>query len=730
MTGASMWKLLTLSALLAAGCSDSEQAATGDTGGTMNGTAGGADAAESAIAAPAGNPFFTESPLYFNYPPFDQIQDEHYLPAFERGMEEQLEEVDLIVAQPEEPTFENTLVPLERSGRLLNRVATVFFAMTSADTNDRLQEIEAEIAPRLSAHSDAILLNGALFERVQAIYGQRDGLGLDDESLRLVEETWKDFVRAGARLSESEKERLRAINTELAELETTFSQNVLNEVNAMAIVVNDREELAGMREAEIEAAAAAARERETEGYVLPLLNTSQQPALTVLENRPLRERILQTSLSRNSRGGEYDNREVLSRTARLRAERARLLGFDHHAEYVLENQTAGTVEAAMELLDQLIPAAVRNVRSEQEDLQALIEAEGGNFPLRAWDWNYYAEKLKQQRYAFDETQLKPYFELNSVLRNGVFYAAGQIYGLRFEERQDLPVYHEDVRVFEVFEEDGTTLGLFLFDPFARPSKRGGAWMNDYVPQSHLLNTRPIVGNHLNITEPAEGEPALLTFDEVITAFHEFGHALHGLFSNVNYPSFSGTNVPRDFVEYPSQVNEMWATWPEVLRNYARHYETGEPMPQELIDRVLEAQKFNQGYFTAEYLGASMIDLALHRLAPDEVPAAENLMAFEAQALEEAGLALEAVPPRYRLPYFSHIMGGYSAGYYSYIWSEVLDADTVEWFKESGGMLRANGQHFRDTLLSRGGAVEALDLFRAFRGREPVVEPLLERRGLN
>jgi peptidyl-dipeptidase Dcp len=687
-------------------------------------------ASESSTSA-NGNPFLSESELYLTYPPFDRIEDSHYLPAFEAGMREQLDEIEAITGQAAAPTFENTLVALEQSGRTLARVSSVFFAMSSAHTNDRIKAVQTEIAPRLSAHNDRILLNDELFARIAAVREQRASLGLDPEAERLVEETYKDFVRSGALLGAADKDRLRAINAELAQLQTRFNQNVLNEVNDVAIVVESRAELAGLSDVEIEAAADAARERGLAGkYVIPLLNTTQQPALASLENRALRERIFRTSVARGGRGGEFDNREVLSRAARLRAERASLLGYANHAEYVLDDETAQTVEAVNARLASLAPPAVANAKREIEDLQAIVNADGGQFELAAWDWDFYAEKLKQARYAFDATELKPYFELDSVRENGVFFAASQIYGVRFEERFDLPVYQEDVRVFEVLDHDGSTLGIFLFDPYARPSKRGGAWMNAYVSQSRLFGKHAVVANHLNIPEPPPGEPTLLTFDEVRTMFHEFGHALHGLFSDVTYPSFSGTSVPRDFVEYPSQVNEMWATWPDVLKNYARHYETGESMPPELLERVLAAQKFNQGYATTEYLAASISDQALHQLSAEGVPAADALMAFEADALATAGIALSEVPPRYHLTYFSHIMGGYSAAYYSYIWSEVLDADTVEWFKENGGMTRENGQHFRDTLLSKGGSVEAMTLFRQFRGREPDVTPLLERRGLD
>jgi peptidyl-dipeptidase Dcp len=713
--------MLVMAGIMMQGCSDSPPPPE---------SAG--DAAEvSGAAAAADNPFFAVSPLPLQYPPFDRIREEHYVPAFERGMSEQLAEIDAIVSQTAEASFANTVVPLEVSGQLLNRVSTVFFSMSSAHTNEAIQAIETDISPRLSAHYDAILLNPGLFARVQAVYEQRESAGLDSESLRLLEETWRDFVRAGALLDASQQERLRAINTELSELETRFSQNVLDEVNRSAIVVESREELTGLTAAEIQRAADAAVARDLPGkYVIPLTNTSGQPALVTLQNRALRQRVMEASLVRGSSGGEFDNTAIVSRVATLRAERSQLLGYPHYAAYVLEKQTARTPEAANARLAAMIGPAIRNAEREAADLQQQIRAEGVDFQLAAWDWSYYAEKVRQQRYNFDETQLKPYFELDNVLLKGVFFAAGQLYGISFRERNDLPVYQEDVRVFDVLEADGSQLGLFLFDPFARPSKQGGAWMNDYVPQSQLLGTRPVVANHLNIPKPPSGEPVLLTFDEVITAFHEFGHALHGLFSAVNYPSLSGTSVPRDFVEYPSQVNEMWATWPEVLRNYAVHYQTGEPMPQDLLDKALAAQQFNQGFATSEQLMASITDMALHQLAPDAVPAADELLQFEADTLTAAGANLDMLPPRYRLPYFSHIMGGYGAGYYSYIWSEVLDADTVEWFKRSGGLTRENGQHFRDTLLSRGGSADALGLFVDFKGAEPDVTPLLIRRGLN
>lgn len=717
--------LSTVLALTAAGCSkpDSTQEAATTTE-TKTEVAMETSVQES-------NPFFTKSPLYMQYPQFDKIEDSHYKPAFERGMQEHLLEIDAIVNQEEAPTLDNTLIPMEKSGQLLNRVARVFFSMTSANTNDTLEEIRSEMAPKLSAHNDQILLNEKLFARVQAIYDARDDVELDSESYRLIERVYTDFVRAGAQLSAEEKEKIKAINSELATLQTAFSQNVLNEVNASAVVVETREELTGMSDTKIEAAAQAAKAKDMEGkYLLALLNTSQQPPLASLEDRALRQRIMESSLARGSRGGDYDNREELTRVAKLRAERARLMGYENHAAFSLETQTAKTTTAVNDLLARLAPAAVANAKREAADMQSIIDSEGGDFQLASWDWDFYAEKVRQQRYDFDASQLRPYFEFDNVLIKGVFFAAEKVYGLTFKERHDLPVYQEDVRVFEVFDADGSTLALFIMDPFARPSKRGGAWMNAYVSQSNLMVDKPVVANHLNITKPTDGGPTLLTFNEVTTTFHEFGHALHGMFSNVKYPYFSGTSVPRDFVEYPSQVNEMWRIWPDILANYAVHHETGEAMPQELLDKVLATQKFNQGYSTTEYLAASLLDQSWHQMKPEEVPDAEGLLAFEAAALENAGVALDTVPPRYRSTYFSHIIGGYSAGYYAYIWSEVLDADTVEWFKANGGMTRENGDHFRQTLLSHGGATDAMTLFRNFRGADPDIQPLLARRGLD
>ena len=686
---------------------------------------------ESTTVSTEQNPFYTESSLYMKYPEFDKIKNKHYTPAFEKGMADHMAEMETIANHNVNPTFNNTIMAMETSGALLDRVSTVFFSLTSANTNDEMENIRSEMAPKLSAHSDQILLNGKLFHRVKTIYEQRDQLGLDKESKRLVEKYYTDFIRSGANLSSEEKESLKKINGEMAVLQTTFSQNVLKEVNALAVVVDSKDELDGLSDVAIEAAANEAKSRELEGkYVLTLRNTSGQPPMASLTNRALRERIHKTSLSRGSRGGDFDNRDILANVIKLRAERAQLMGYDNHAAYSLENQTAQTPKAVNERLSSLAPKAVANANKEATDLQKMIDAEKGSFKLASWDWDFYTEKVRADRYNFDASQLKPYFEMDNVLQNGVFYAATQLFGITFKERFDLPVYQEDIRIFEVFNEDGSVLALFIFDGYARSSKRGGAWMNAYVGQSKLKGNKPIIANHLNVVKPPKGEPTLMSFDEVITTFHEFGHALHGMFSDVNYPYFAGTSVPRDFVEYPSQVNEMWAIWPEVLKNYAVHHETGKPMPKELLDKVLATQKFNQGFATTEYLSASLLDQALHQLSPEQVPTGEEVIAFEADALKTAGVAMDVIPPRYRSTYFSHIIGGYSAGYYSYIWSEVLDADTVEWFKENGGLKRENGDHFRKTLLSRGGSKDALKIFKDFRGAEPNIQPLLDRRGLN
>lgn len=690
---------------------------------------------EAAMPDSQSNPFFTESTLPLKYPHFDQIQDSHFGPAFDRGMAEQLKEVEAIANNSEKPTFENTIIAMEKSGQTLGRAASVFFNLVGADTNPMREKIQAEYAPKFSAHSDAINLNSALFARIKTLHDNRNSLGLDPEGVRLIERYYTNFVRAGANLSDADKAKLKQMNSELAQLGTKFSQNVLAEVNDSAVVVDSREELAGLSDEQIAAAAEAAKKRGLEGkYVIALLNTTGQPPLSDLENRALRERLYKASIERGSRGNEFDNTGIVSRVTKLRADRAKLLGYPTHAHYVLEDETAKTPEAVNAMLGQLAPAAVANAKREAADLQAMIDREQkakgeATFKLQPWDWAYYAEKVRQDKYNFDGGQLKPYFEMKNVLENGVFHAANQFYGLTFKQRTDLPTYHPDVLVYDVFDKDGQQLSIFLFDPYARASKRGGAWMNSYVDQSELMGTLPVVANHQNIPKPGDGKPTLLTWDEVTTMFHEFGHALHGMFSDVKYPMFSGTSVPRDFVEYPSQVNEMWADWPSVLANYAKHHETGQPMPKQLLDKVVAASKFNQGHATTEYLASAMLDQKWHQAAADRLPDANGVMDFEAKALAADGIDFYAVPPRYRTPYFSHIMGGYAAGYYAYIWSEVLDANTVAWIKNHGGLTRENGDRLRATLLSQGGSKDALQLFRDFAGAEPQIQPLLERRGL-
>ena len=691
-----------------------------------------AQAATSAAAesSKASNPFFAESPLPLHYPQFDKIKDSDFAPAFDAGMAEQLKEIAGIAGNTAAPTFDNTILALEKSGQVLNRAQTVFFSLVGADTNDARNKLRADYAARFAAHGDAIALNPELFARIDTLYNARTTLGLDAEGVRLVERYHTDFVRSGAKLSEADKATLKAMNSQLAELGSKFSDNVLKDVNASALVLDDVKQLAGFTPEQIATAADAAKERKLEGkYVIALLNTTGQPPESELTDRATRQKLHEASIARGSHGGEFDNREIISKIMKLRANRAKLLGYPNHAAYVLEDETAKTPQAVNDMLGKLAPPAVANAKREAADLQAMIDREGGKFQLAPWDWSFYTEKVRKDKYDFDESQLKPYFELNNVLENGVFYAANQLYGLTFKKRTDLPLYNPDITTYDVFDADGKQLAIFIADMYARPSKRGGAWMNSYVSQSGLTGYKPVVANHLNIPKPPAGKPTLLTWDEVTTAFHEFGHALHGMFSNVEYPYFTGTSVPRDFVEYPSQVNEMWADWPAILKNYAKHYETGAPMPQALLDKKIAASKFNQGFKTTEYLGSAMLDQRWHQISADQVPDAAGVMAFEAAAQKTDGTDYAPVPPRYRTPYFSHIMGGYSAGYYAYIWSEVLDANSVEWFKNNGGLTRANGDHFRKTLLSQGGSKDALQLFQDFAGHAPKIEPLLKKRGL-
>ena len=670
------------------------------------------------------NPFLAPSTLPYGLPPFAEIRAEHYRPAFEAGFAEQLAEIAATTAQGEAPSFENTMVALERSGQTLNRVARVFYNKASADSDDHSNALEEELAPLMAAHHDAIVLDSALFSRVDAIFADLEGSELDTEQRYLVERWRTEMALAGAGLDEPAKVRLRELNQELSTLTTRFEKQLLADTNELAVHVTDAAELEGLSEGEVSAAAQAARDRGLEdGWLVTLVLPTGHPWLSTLSNRELRRRIMQASRARGARGGEHDNRQLVLQISRLRAERARLLGFRTHAEYVTADETAKTPDAVAEMLGRLAPAAARNALAEQAELQKLA-----GHPIEAWDWAFYAEKVRAATYEVDTAAMRPYFEAERVLHDGVFFAASRLFGLSFTERPDLVAYHPEVRVFEVFEEDGTGVGLFLYDLYTRDSKRGGAWMNELIGQNALLQHPVVVVNNHNVPKPAAGEPTLLTYDEVNTLFHEFGHALHGLLARVTFPRFSGTSVFRDFVEFPSQVNEMWMLWPEVLANYAVHHVTGEAMPQELVDRLRASEQFNEGFATSEYLAAALLDQAWHSITADDT--VDDVAAFEAAALAKVGLDNPAVPTRYSSTYFAHTFsGGYDAGYYSYIWSEVLDAETVEWFKENGGLTRANGDHFRQYVLGIGGSRDPLESYREFRGRDAVIEPLLKRRGL-
>ena len=672
------------------------------------------------------NPFANRSNLEYELPPFALIRDEHYLPAFIAGCAQQLAEVQAIIDAPGIPTFENTIVELEKSGQLLTRVLNVFYNKSSSDTSDALDAIESELAPKLAAHSDAIKLNPAMFERIKSLFENRESLGLNSEDTWLLERHYKDLLHAGAHLNESERSELMKINEELSTLEVLFSKNVLSDTNELAVIVKSLDRLDGLSENEIAAAAAAAKDRGFEdSWLIGAVNFSGNPTLASLKDRSLRQEIMQASLQKANRNNGNDNKAIILKMVKLRAQKARLFGFNTHAEYITAEQTAGNPTNIHAMLRKIAPAAIRNARAEAEDLK---EIASDLSEIESWDWDLYTEQVRLEKYNIDTSKMRPYFELERVLKNGVFFAAGKLFGLVFKERPDLITYHSEARAFEVNTEDGSQVGLFIGDFFTRDSKRGGAWMNNLVDQSFLLNQLPVVVNNLNIPKPPPGQPALLTFDETTTLFHEFGHALHGLLSQVKYPRVSGTNVQRDFVEFPSQVNEMWILWPEVVENYARHYVTGEKLPQEWIDNLKAAATFNEGHATTSYLAAAILDLAWHSITSDDD--VTDVEAFESRAIEEYGLDFAPVPTRYRSTYFSHIFaGGYSAGYYGYIWSEVLDADTVDWFKENGGLLRKNGERFRDCLLSRGGSIDSMQMFRDFRGRDSQIEPLLKRRGL-
>ncbi len=691
--------------------------------------AGNASTAVLSDGFSSSNPFFAESSLPFHAPPFDRIKDSDFQPALEAGMREQIVEIEGLANQSAPATFENTIIPMERSGAVLTRAAKVFNAITSANTDSTLQRVQEVEAPRLAAHSDAIYLNDKLFQRVKSIYDARESLSFNPEQKFLVELYYKNFVRAGAQLSEANKTQLRALNQEEAKLSTDFQNKLLAATKAGALVLDNAAQLEGMSEGEIAAAAEAAKSRGMTGkWVIPLQNTTQHPAQASLKNRAVRERLFIASTTRSEHGDSSDTRATIKRLAQLRADKAKLLGYPTYSAYALENQMSKTPPEALKLLTDLVPASTAKARSEAIQMQALIDSEKGGFKLAPWDWQYYSEQVRKAQYDLDESQLKPYFEIDRVLRDGVFFAANKLYGITFKERKDIPVYHPDVRVFDVTDSDGKPLALFYTDYFKRDEKSGGAWMDTFVDQSGLMGTLPVVFNVANFTKPAPGQQALLTFSDVTTMFHEFGHALHGMFSKVQYPTLGGTNVPRDFVEFPSQFNEHWALDTTVFANYAKHYHTGQPMPKALVDKIKNAKTFNQGFATTEYLAASLLDIAWHTVPPGSTQ--QDIDAFETAALKRFNIDMYEVPPRYRTSYFAHIWGGgYASSYYAYLWSEVIDDDAYYWFRENGGLTRANGQRFREMVLSRGGTQEVAALYRAFRGRDPSVEPLLEERGL-
>ncbi|WP_201314737.1 peptidyl-dipeptidase Dcp [Dyella sp. EPa41] len=688
--------------------------------------------ASTAAATPevsAVNPFLEPSTLPFQAPPFDKIKDGDYQPAFEEGMKQHLEEINKIADNPEPPTFENTFIPMEKSGQLMTRVMQAFNAVSGANTNDTLQKVQEEEAPKLAEHQDAIVMNDKLFKRIETIYEQRDSLKLDPESKRLVEVTYKNFVRGGAKLSDADKAKLKDLNKEESTLSTQFTNKLLAATKAGALVVDDKSKLDGLSDGDIAAAVEAAKARKLDGkWVIPLQNTTQQPALQSLNDRATREQLFKASWDRAEKGDANDTRDMIARIAQIRAEQAKVLGFSSYAAWKLEDQMAKTPEAALGFMDKLAPAATARAEREAKDIQDVIDQQKGGFKVEAWDWNHYAEQVRKAKYDLDESQIKPYFELDNVLQNGVFYAANQLYGLTFKERKDIPVWQPDVRVFEVFDKDGSSLALFYCDYFKRDNKNGGAWMSNLVDQSKLMGTKPVVFNVANFTKPAPGQPALLSFDDVITMFHEFGHGLHGIFANSQYPSLSGAATARDFVEFPSQFNEHWATDPKIFANYAKNYKTGEPMPAELVEKIKKSKTFNKGYDMTELLSAALLDMSWHSLGPDAPK--QDPDKFEAEALAKAKINLGYVPPRYRSSYFQHIWGnGYAAGYYAYLWTEMLADDAFQGFVDKGGMTRANGDRFREMVLSRGNTEELAKMYKDWRGKDPSIEPMLLNRGL-
>ncbi len=675
------------------------------------------------------NPFASPSTLPYQAPRFDLIKDRDYQPGFDAGMKQHIAEIEAIAANSAAPTFDNTIAAMERSGRMLERVANTFFSVAQANSNPALEKVETAMAPRLAAHTDAIYLNPKLFARVKALYDKRQSLKLDSEALQVLTIYYKQFVHAGANLNQAGKTRLMAINSRAASLETSFQQKLLAGTKAGGLVLDNKSDLAGLTEAEIASAADAAKARGLKGkYVLPLQNTTQQPLLTSLANRGVRERLFNASWTRSEKGDANDTRAIISELALLRTEKAKLLGYANYSAYVLYDQMAGSAQAVEKFIGQLVPATRAKAAEEARLIQAAIDKEGGKFQLRPWDWQRYAERVRKERYDLDEAALKPYFEINRVLREGVLHSATRLYGITFKRRTDIPVYHPDVMVYEVFEQDGRALGLMYFDLWKRDNKRGGAWMSNYVGQAKLFGTKPVIYNVSNFTKPAAGQPALISFEDVGTMFHEFGHALHGLFSNQTYPLVSGTNVARDFVEFPSQFNEHWALHPEILKRYAVHYKTGVPMPQSLVDRIKKSQTWGQGYALGELLAASQLDLQWHALPPGSPK--QDVNKFEIEALKKTGTDFPNVPTRYRSSYFLHIWAnGYASSYYAYQWTVMLDTNAFAWFNRNGGMTRANGQRFRDLILSKGHTMDYGPMFRAFYGRDPEIGPMLEHRGL-
>ncbi|MGB9406297.1 MAG: peptidyl-dipeptidase Dcp [Terracidiphilus sp.] len=674
------------------------------------------------------NPFYATSTLPFHAPPFDKIKDADYQPAIEAGIAQKIEENRVIADNPAEPTFENTFVAMEKSGRLIDRVMNVFNGVTGANMNPELQRVQDTEAPKLAAMQDAIYLNARLFQRVSNIYEKRHSLYLNAESLRLVEYKYQQFVLAGARLSDTDKAALKKINEEEANLSTAFISKLLAATKDAAYITGDKSALAGLSDAQLAAAAQAARDRKVDGWLLSLQNTTQQPSLQSLTNRATRQALFEASWNRAERGGANDTRDIIARLAQLRAQKAKLLGYPNYAAWKLEDQMARTPEAALKFMDALVPAATAKAEGEGKDIQAIIDGQHGGFALERSDWDFYSEQVRKAKYDLDEAQTRPYFELNNVLHNGVFYAAHELYGITFKRRTDIPVYNPDVQVYEVYDAGGKPLALWYCDYFKRDNKNGGAWMDEFVGQSKLLGTLPVVYNVANFTKPAAGEPALISFSDVTTMFHEFGHALHGIFANSEFPSLSGTNVPRDFVEFPSQFNEHWASYPAVFEHYAKHYKTGEPMPAELAAKIRKAETFNQGYMLTEILAAAELDMQWHTLGPDAP--LENPDTFETSALTKTHLLLSTVPPRYRSSYFLHIWGnGYDAGYYAYLWCEMLDDAAFQWFEDHGGLTRANGDRFRQMVLSRGNTEDLARMYAAWLGAQPAIGPMLKARGL-